>query len=322
MYDLIGDIHGHAAPLKALLKAMDYFEQDGVWQHLERTVIFLGDFVDRGPEQLEVIRIARSMVEHGHAQAVMGNHEFNAVAWATPNAEIEGEYLRIHSDKNHNQHVEFLTQVNADSELHEEIIAWFKTLPLYLDLEGLRVVHACWQPASLQELKHHTDDKNCILPEAWAELTRKGSAGFEALEIVLKGLEIPLPEGVDFADKDGHRRQHIRTKWWDSKAVTYRDIAMVPLEIIELIPHEPISDGLLSSYANDKPVFLGHYWLNTDPAPLNEYIACLDYSIAAKPPKNGIDNRKLCAYRWSGEQLLCTENFISVNHQGDIVNAR
>jgi hypothetical protein len=319
VYDLIGDIHGHAAPLKALLKAMDYVERDGVWQHPERTVIFLGDFVDRGPEQLEVIRIARAMVERGHAMAVMGNHEFNAVAWATPNAEIAGEYLRPHSDKNHNQHAEFLNQVSAEPALYEEIIAWFKTLPLYLDLDGLRVVHACWHPASLQILKNYTDENNCILAGAWPELTRKDSVGFDALEIVLKGLEILLPEGVGFPDKDGHRRQHIRTKWWDSNAVTYRDIAMVPPDIVELIPHQPISDGLLSSYTEDKPVFLGHYWLSTDPAPLNEYIACLDYSIAAKTPRNGIDNRKLCAYRWSGEKLLSTENFISVNHQGEII---
>jgi len=63
MYDLIGDIHGYAAELKALLVKMDYREKDGVWQHPERKVIFLGDFVDRGPEQVETVDIARSMVE-------------------------------------------------------------------------------------------------------------------------------------------------------------------------------------------------------------------------------------------------------------------
>ena len=65
MYDLIGDIHGHATELKALLAKMDYRETDGVWQHPERTVIFLGDFVDRGPEQVETVTIAQNMVEKG-----------------------------------------------------------------------------------------------------------------------------------------------------------------------------------------------------------------------------------------------------------------
>lgn len=63
MYDLIGDIHGYATELKALLTKMSYEEIDGVWQHLERKVIFLGDFVDRGPEQVETVEIARKMVE-------------------------------------------------------------------------------------------------------------------------------------------------------------------------------------------------------------------------------------------------------------------
>src|SRR5690606_30581259 len=99
MYDLIGDIHGHATELKKLLTKMDYRPLDGVWQHPQRKVIFLGDFVDRGPEQVEVVSIARAMVEQGHALAVMGNHEFNAVAWATPDPEQPGAFLRPHTDK-------------------------------------------------------------------------------------------------------------------------------------------------------------------------------------------------------------------------------
>ncbi|WMC10097.1 metallophosphoesterase [Oceanimonas pelagia] len=84
MYDLIGDIHGHANELKALLTQMGYGQERGCWRHLQRRVIFLGDFVDRGPQQVEVVAIARAMVEQGQALAIMGNHEFNAVAWATP----------------------------------------------------------------------------------------------------------------------------------------------------------------------------------------------------------------------------------------------
>lgn len=80
MYDLIGDIHGFASELKCLLRKLGYQEREGTWQHPERRVIFLGDFVDRGPEQVETIQIAQRMVEEGYALAVMGNHEFNAVA--------------------------------------------------------------------------------------------------------------------------------------------------------------------------------------------------------------------------------------------------
>lgn len=79
-YDIIGDVHGHDAALTGLLQKMGYREQDLVWRHPERTAIFVGDFIDRGPGQLETLRIVRSMVDAGSALAVMGNHEFNAIA--------------------------------------------------------------------------------------------------------------------------------------------------------------------------------------------------------------------------------------------------
>lgn len=150
MYDLIGDIHGYADHLKALLQKLGYRKQSGVWSHPdERQVIFVGDFIDRGPRQLETVLIARSMVEAGSALAVMGNHEFNAVAYATSDPDHPGEYMRPHTDKNTRQHRAFLDEVVKGSELHQELIDWFKSLPLYLDLPELRVVHACWHEPSL-----------------------------------------------------------------------------------------------------------------------------------------------------------------------------
>jgi predicted MPP superfamily phosphohydrolase len=104
MYDLIGNIHGYASELKALLAKMDYQVIDGIWQHPERKVIFLGDFVDRVPVQIETVHIARTMVESGNALAVMGNHEYDAVAWATPDPQNPEQYLRRRTDKNWNQH--------------------------------------------------------------------------------------------------------------------------------------------------------------------------------------------------------------------------
>ncbi|MEA3250586.1 MAG: metallophosphoesterase [Pseudomonadota bacterium] len=212
MYDLIGDIHGYATPLKHLLTKLGYTERDGVWQHSERKVIFLGDFADRGPEQVETVRTARAMVEAGQALAVMGNHEFNAVAWATENPDASGQYLRSHIDKHRRQHQAYLDQVTEGSALHREHIAWFKTLPLYLDLDGLRVIHACWHPPSLDVLKGYTDAQHRIQSDAWPALCRKGTAPYDALETALKGLEVPLPEGAEFFDKDGNPRHHIRTR--------------------------------------------------------------------------------------------------------------
>ena len=40
--------------------------------------LFLGDYLDRGPEIREVLHTVRGMVEAGDALAILGNHESNA----------------------------------------------------------------------------------------------------------------------------------------------------------------------------------------------------------------------------------------------------
>ncbi len=45
-YDIIGDIHGQADALLALLAKLGYQQQGGTWRHPERRVVFVGDFID------------------------------------------------------------------------------------------------------------------------------------------------------------------------------------------------------------------------------------------------------------------------------------
>ena len=54
------------------------------YRHPTNIALFLGDLIDRGPQQLECIRIPRMMRDAGSAKILMGNHEFNAIAYATP----------------------------------------------------------------------------------------------------------------------------------------------------------------------------------------------------------------------------------------------
>lgn len=84
MYDVIGDIHGHADELAELLDLLGYEKNNGTYKHPSRTAVFVGDFIDRGPQIRDVLRLVRSMCESGGAMAVMGNHEFNALAYHTP----------------------------------------------------------------------------------------------------------------------------------------------------------------------------------------------------------------------------------------------
>ncbi|WP_281170011.1 hypothetical protein [Fodinicurvata sediminis] len=42
-------MHGHASALERLLGKLGYRHDGTCYRHPERTAVFLGDFVDRGP---------------------------------------------------------------------------------------------------------------------------------------------------------------------------------------------------------------------------------------------------------------------------------
>ena len=82
-YDIIGDIHGCARTLEALLQEkLGYSPVDGSYRHPERSVIFLGDFINGGPHQRRTVERVRAMLKRGDALAVMGHHEFDG--WRVP----------------------------------------------------------------------------------------------------------------------------------------------------------------------------------------------------------------------------------------------
>jgi hypothetical protein len=284
--------------LAQLLGRLGYVERDGVHRHPHRRVVFLGDFVDRGPHQRETLRIARRMVEDGTALAVMGNHEFNAIGYATPDG--RDGHLRPRTTKNTHQHKAFLDQIGAGSAAHAEAVAWFRTLPLWLDLGGLRVVHACWHARSQNVLASCLDTANCLTETGLHETHRRGGPAHAAAEIVLKGPEATLPNGHSFRDKDGHERREARLRWWDPSATTFRTAALGMEGREADIPDDPVPADF--RYADREPVLFGHYWMPGRPRLLGPHATCLDFSVA----KGGY----LAAYRWSGESELRPENLV------------
>jgi hypothetical protein len=53
---------------------------------------------------------------------------------------------------------------------------------------------------------------------------------FKAVECLTKGIEVPVPAGHDFRDKDGIVRNRVRVRWWDEDATTFRTAAMLSPE--------------------------------------------------------------------------------------------
>ncbi|WP_339911081.1 metallophosphoesterase [Symmachiella dynata] len=305
MYDIIGDIHGHADELTELLGDLGYKLQGGHYANPQRTAVFVGDFIDRGPQIREVLQIVRPMVEAGSARAVMGNHEFNAIAWNTLHPTENHRYLRPHTEKNNGQFAETWTQLTTE-EL-ASAIDWFRTLPMWLALEGINVVHACWQPSHQETITAALKQYGGVTTDFMVDATNQGSDLYLAVDDVLKGKEFPLPEGITYRDKDGNLRTNVRVRWFESpEGKSLRDYALPPAP---LAPDTPLSESMVDTravYAADAPpVFLGHYWLWSDrPTRLATNVACVDYSVA----KDGI----LCAYRWNGEQELADKNFLWV----------
>jgi len=207
-FDIIGDIHGQAGALIRLLNKLDYIKgSDGIYSHPERKVIFLGDFIDRGNEQALVIDIVMKMVESSNALAVMGNHEYNAICYHT--SDEQGNPLREHSEKNYKQHQAFLTEFPVDDDRTFKVINWFKTLPLFLELEDFRVIHACWDKNSINFIKSRLSSNHIITDDFLFKSSDSSSEEFNAIETILKGTELDLPDGNSFLDKDGNLRTRI-----------------------------------------------------------------------------------------------------------------
>jgi hypothetical protein len=313
-YDIIGDIHGHAEALVELLRQMGYRYTGGAWRHPGRTAVFVGDFIDRGPAQVETVMIARAMIDCGAARAVMGNHEFNAIAWYLADPYDDGQYLRKHNEKNRHQHQRFLEEVDG-KEIHGELIEWFLSLPLWLELDGIRVVHACWHQDYIDYLRTRICPAACLNVGLLAEASRwtvEAAANrgtrvemFDAVETLLKGVEVGLPEGVQFTDKDGHVRKQARTRWWDASATTYRAGAIIDPTVADNAAFEArLPEHALFWKDDGAPTFVGHYWLTGTPEVQNSRVAVIDYSIA-----NG---GRLVAYRWDGESHLRNDRLIFV----------
>lgn len=318
-FDIIGDVHGCAKELVTLLGELGYRQDDsGVYRHLERTAVFVGDLIDRGKGQLEVLQVVKAMVDAGSAKIVMGNHEFNAIAWATTHPET-GEPLREHSDGNLNQHEAFLDQLSEEQQKY--YLDWFLTLPLWLDLGGIRVVHACWDERSMQAVKAATGSDR-LTREHMVEAMRRGSDLYEAVEVLLKGPEIPLPEHgmIPYWDhKSNKERKKARVRWWNPDASTLPDLA--ELTGAKLENHDPYPDFEPREvdakyrayvYTDTVPLFYGHYWRTWEPVHLDDwttYTACVDFSV--------VRGGTLVAYRWNGEPKIQWENYIP--HDPEIV---
>ncbi|MCW8886476.1 MAG: metallophosphoesterase [Motiliproteus sp.] len=308
-YDLIGDVHGCAQSLKHLLNKLGYRLDNGCYRHPQRTAIFIGDIVDRGNNIRESLQLVRAMVDGNSAQIVIGNHEYNALAYCTKaRADSDRNFLREHNERHESQIRETLVQFAAYSEEWQSYLEWFRQLPLFLEFENFRVVHACWDQNLIDQLKQQgvanlSDDKFIH------KSAERGCFQWQVVDRLLRGTYLPLPNNEVMLSQDGYRRHVYRTKFWSLNPETHQDVVFqpdpLPAHIAGMELTEREKARLLHYGEEQLPLFIGHYWQEGRPVPIRGNIACLDYSAV----KNGA----LVAYRMDQEKQLDPNKYVWVD---------
>lgn len=132
----IPDIHGRADLLELLIKKL---RKDENIDFKKDKIVFLGDFIDRGPDSKKVIDIVRNLERVNPASVVVlaGNHE-----WLCINAH----------NPLHSRSAVFLWHANGGGAtvasyfplnfIPEEVIKWMVELPLFYETEGFFFSHA------------------------------------------------------------------------------------------------------------------------------------------------------------------------------------
>ncbi len=309
-YDIIGDVHGCADSLERLLAKLGYVKGPICYQYQDsgkpRQVIFVGDILDRGPKIREAMALVKAMVDAGHAQMIMGNHEYNALGYSQKNA--NGEYLRSHNPRHTKVIQETLEQYADYPAEWSELLEWLYTLPLFLELEQCRVVHACWDQALIDEyMKRYqrvTLDKAFLLE---SEDHRSFAGRF--MNRITRGASLLLPDDISITGSEGFSRRTFRVKYWVDKPVSYHDVEFQPDLLESTLAARELSEAernYLPHYDLQQPLlFIGHYWLSGVPSALTSNIACLDYSAV----KGG----RMVAYRLDDETVLSNDKFVWVD---------
>jgi hypothetical protein len=302
-YDIIGDIHGYASLLKQLLSEMGYKRSDGIWRHPDRKVIFVGDFVNRGPEIRETLSLVRGMVEAGNALAILGNHEYSSILYHIK--DDNGTFMTRHIAGNRNQIQKTLTVYKNFNEEWISNLKWMRTLPFFLDLGDIRVAHAYWNDDEINVLKAYLPPgplKKKFLREMHEKRPDMASIVYK----LLKGLEFKCPKDLIIKCSKGLSRKVFTLNWWtDPQNKTFRQLYFGSKFILPDY-HFPVELApLYEPYSTDLPiVFFGHYCLQDGALIVQQNICCLDSCVDT--------SHKLTAYRWSGEKQLNAENMVVV----------
>ncbi|MCE9591311.1 MAG: metallophosphoesterase [Planctomycetes bacterium] len=309
--DIVGDVHGEFEALKALVDHLGY-DPDGDHPH-GRRLVFVGDLIDRGPDSVEVVRWVDRLISAGRALAVMGNHDLNVVLGSQ---KADNGWILGHQPPKGDA-----KPVANDAE-REEITAILRTLPLALEREDLRVVHAAWDDAAIEALRptpgsipapgsaHGPGNGEGDIVAVYrmhAERTKAMAAAVSdpidqklirqnqnPVKFITSGPEHRVAEAFEIA---GKLRFEARSRWWDR----YEEGPMCVFGHYSraMVPGAVHNDGLFADA--DEFAALG---------PNGGKAVCIDYSVGYRHRERQTGNTggpfvgRLAALRWPERELV------------------
>jgi hypothetical protein len=275
-FDLIGDVHGHYEELCKLLEQLEYHRNGKVFENEENhKLIFVGDLINRGPKSEKVLHLVKSMCDSGMAFAVLGNHEFRLVQHAVSGRKIPSE-LSV-------------------------FLPWLRKLPMFLDMDSFRVVHAAWHFSSIKLLEDQSVEDDSFIEKT---LVKKNPFRL-AVQRILSGIKITIPKGLKCKDRFGVVRPKGRLKWWmNLEGKAYADCFLSPMspQINNAGPKLDELSEIEEYTANEKPVFIGHYCLPEYVPKVYGQVVCLDGCVTC--------DKKLWGYRYRGEKNPTPRNLV------------
>jgi hypothetical protein len=291
----------------------------------------VGDLCDRGPDSPAVLDFVRDLVGRGVAQCLLGNHELNLLRHERKRG--NGWYFDEHPD---HARAEFAACRRIGERERDAIRIFVSALPLLLERQDLRIVHAAWDHASVaalltaaprSTLDHYREFEAAALEQVpadvaeaarrekvqWREhLHRRDAAvpllpnlGLQdatyqtanPLRVLTSGLEAPARSAF-FAS--GKWRMVRRVAWWEH----YRD----PKPVIVghywrwLVPggRERFSRGEPDLFGDARP----EQWLGP-----RERVYCVDFSVGARFRETHDGHApgtwtRLAALRWPEAELV------------------
>ena len=286
-------MHGQARALTRLCHKLGYDE----WGHHRegRQLIFLGDLNNKGPGNHRVIRQVAAWVEAGRAQSIMGNHEFESLAWTLKDK--KGRPLFAHTPERRAKMAEFLKVKKKNPFAYQRHLAFFKARPLWLDMGEFRCVHACWEDASIAYLRGKLGEEGHVRKRDIRKAFTEGHRMQDATQTIMTGPRLHMPKRA----MRSTGKADTRMRWWADADADMAELAMLKAKTPRsLRGREPKARVLYTGV----PVFFGHYHLKTKPHLTAPSAACLDFGAGS--------GRRLTAYRWSGESELSEKRLISV----------